>query len=313
MSVLLAGVPSEPPVRMVAEALEQLEGSYVLFNQRCFAQAHIAFALRDGVLRGVLELGAVRYNLENFGGVYTRVMDHEFLPELKNCPPEHPLREHANRLHATFNRWCEIAPARVINRPSANGSNSSKPFQAQMIRRYFRIPRTLLTNDPDEVLAFGTEHRRIVYKSISGERSIVHEFTEADHARLADLRSCPVQFQEFIPGTDVRVHTVASGDVFATAVVSDAVDYRYAHRTAGHEARLTPYRLSDDVAAACLSLAAELELDFAGLDLRVTPDGEVYCLEVNPSPAFSYYEVATGQAIAMAVACYLVAGGSTYT
>ena len=31
-------------------------------------------------------------------------------------------------------------------------------------------------------------------------------------------------------------------------------------------------------------------LEFAGIDLKVTPDNEVYCFEVNPCPAFSYYE-----------------------
>jgi hypothetical protein len=32
-----------------------------------------------------------------------------------------------------------------------------------------------------------------------------------------------------------------------------------------------------------------------GIDLKVTPDDEVCCFEVNPSPAFSYYEGSTGQ------------------
>jgi hypothetical protein len=39
--------------------------------------------------------------------------------------------------------------------------------------------------------------------------------------------------------------------------------------------------------------------------LKVTPDDEVYCFEVNPSPAFSYYEGNTGQPISRAVARHL--------
>jgi hypothetical protein len=39
----------------------------------------------------------------------------------------------------------------------------------------------------------------------------------------------------------------------------------------------------------------------------VTPNGDAYCLEVNPSPAFSYYEDSTGQPIAAALAAYLAA------
>jgi len=37
----------------------------------------------------------------------------------------------------------------------------------------------------------------------------------------------------------------------------------------------------------------------------VTPDREVYCFEVNPCPAFSYFEANTGQPIADAVAKHL--------
>ena len=58
----------------------------------------------------------------------------------------------------------------------------------------------------------------------------------------------------------------------------------------------------------CISLAGAFGLEFAGIDLKVTGDGEVYCLEVNPSPAFSYYELHTGQPIAQAVAEYLMTG-----
>ena len=39
--------------------------------------------------------------------------------------------------------------------------------------------------------------------------------------------------------------------------------------------------------------------------LKITPENYVYCFEVNPSPAFSYYESQTGQPISCAVADYL--------
>jgi D-alanine-D-alanine ligase-like ATP-grasp enzyme len=48
-----------------------------------------------------------------------------------------------------------------------------------------------------------------------------------------------------------------------------------------------------------------LELAFAGIDLKITPEGEIFCFEVNPSPGYTYYENHTGQPIAMALARYL--------
>jgi glutathione synthase/RimK-type ligase-like ATP-grasp enzyme len=46
-------------------------------------------------------------------------------------------------------------------------------------------------------------------------------------------------------------------------------------------------------------------LAFAGIDLKITPAGEIFCFEVNPSPDFSFYEANTGQPIASALARYL--------
>jgi glutathione synthase/RimK-type ligase-like ATP-grasp enzyme len=185
------------------------------------------------------------------------------------------------------------------------GSNFSKPFQAQLIKRYgFEVPETLITNDPDLVRAFRARHGRIIYKSISGVRSIVQTLTDEDMLRIDNIRWCPTQFQAFVEGTNVRVHTV--GDkVFATGINTDATDYRYAHRQSGDHAELRPVELSDDLAEMCVKLSAGLGLAFAGIDLKITPENSVYCFEVNPSPAFSYYESQTDQPISRAVADYL--------
>jgi hypothetical protein len=44
-------------------------------------------------------------------------------------------------------------------------------------------------------------------------------------------------------------------------------------------------------------------------DLKVAPAGEIFCFEVNPSPAFSFYEANTGQPIAGSLARYLSSAG----
>jgi glutathione synthase/RimK-type ligase-like ATP-grasp enzyme len=48
-----------------------------------------------------------------------------------------------------------------------------------------------------------------------------------------------------------------------------------------------------------------MRLVVAGIDLRRTPEGRWVCFEVNPSPAFVYYEEATGQPIGDAIAQWL--------
>jgi len=176
-----------------------------------------------------------------------------------------------------------------------------KPYQAVQIRAAgFDVPDTLLTTDPDAAQEFWDRHGSVIYKSISGVRSIVSRLTSEHLSRLDDVRSCPTQFQECIPGQDYRVHVVGD-DIFACEVRSDADDYRFAERQ-GVSAQVHSTALPDDVGERCQRLAAAMHLHLAGVDLRRTPDGRWYCFEVNPSPAFSYYQEHTGQPIDQAIA-----------
>jgi glutathione synthase/RimK-type ligase-like ATP-grasp enzyme len=81
------------------------------------------------------------------------------------------------------------------------------------------------------------------------------------------------------------------------------VDYRYAE-----DETLRAVTVDEEFANRCVALAATFGVEFAGIDFRVMDNGDAYCLELNPSPAFSYYELRTGQPIARAVAEYLVSG-----
>jgi hypothetical protein len=306
--VLLIGIPSEPPLEMVAAALARAGMPYLLLNQRRLADLHVCVAVDGGEVTGMLQVAGDTIDLETFGGVYNRVMDHELLPELERLTPEDPLRRHADRVHEALGVWCELMPGRVVNRLSAQASNASKPYQAQLIADHFAVPETLVTSDPENVLAFRETYGRLVFKSISGARSIVRELKDEDLLRLDRLRWCPAQFQQRIDGMDIRVHTLADGQVFATSIDSVADDWRYSGHD-GQEANMRPYPIEDELSARCLRLAASLGLDFAGIDLRISASGNAYCFEVNPSPAYSAFEAATGQPIALALAYYLAEAG----
>lgn len=300
--ILVCGIPSETPLRMVTSSLEEMGAAFVLFNQRRFAGCDIWFEVNREEVTGELRIASQTYKLQDFTSVYPRMMDDRFLPELADEPPDSCLRTYCRAFHDTLMRWMEIAPALVINRAAPMASNSSKPYQAQLIREQgFRVPELLITNNPDLVREFRSRHGRVIYKSISAVRSIVQELSDQDEERLDRIRWCPTQFQEFVEGTNLRVHTIGD-EAFATAVESEATDYRYAARQSGKAAELRDVRLSAELTEKCLRLSRSLGLEFAGIDLKVTPDDEVYCFEVNPCPAFSYYEANTGQPISAAVA-----------
>jgi glutathione synthase/RimK-type ligase-like ATP-grasp enzyme len=304
--ILLCGIPSETPLRLVTDRIETAGVPFVMLNQREFADCDVAFEIDAAGVRGGLRIKDSVYPLEEFHAVYQRLMDDRNLPELEQEPPSSPLRTRCRAFHDTLIRWLEISPARVVNRSASMASNSSKPYQTQLIReRGFRIPDTLITNDPALVQEFYAQHGRVIYKSISAVRSIVQTLDEGDFDRLEHIRWCPTQFQAFIEGTNLRVHTIGD-DVYATAIRTDATDYRYAAQQCGVPAELSEVQLSDELAEQCLGLASSLGLEFAGIDLKVTPNNDVYCFEVNPCPAFSYYEKNAGQPISEGVARFLM-------
>jgi glutathione synthase/RimK-type ligase-like ATP-grasp enzyme len=303
--ILLCGIPTEAPLALVSKALEKQRKPFVMLNQRKFSIMRVNMEISAGRTSGRLQLNGDTYRLDDFTAVFTRLMDYRFLPELKDQAEDSPDRQLGRNLFDSLTRWAEITSARVVNRVAPMGSNFSKPYQAQLIQRYgFQVPETLITNDPELVRQFKARQGKLIYKSISGVRSIVQTLTDEDMNRLDNIRWCPTQFQGFVEGENVRVHTVGQ-KVFATAISTDATDYRYAHRQGSDYAALREVDLSDELAEMCVNLTAGLGLAFAGIDLKITPENHVYCFEVNPSPAFSYYESNTGQPISEAVAEYL--------
>ena len=298
--ILVCGIPSERPLALVRDALQRRGAEVTAVNQREFESMSIRVEIGSAGVGGTLRVNGSTIALSDVRGVYTRLMDDQILPEARNDP------KRCRAFHAALNHWLEVTPARVVNRTSAMASNGSKPFQAQLIRRHgFEVPETLITNDPELVREFVEGHGgNVIYKSISGVRSIVRRVHADDLDRLDRIRWCPVQFQEAIEGTDVRVHVVGS-EVFPTAAHTPAVDYRYAARD-DEELALHATVLPDVIAERCIALTRALGLEFAGIDLKLTGDGRIFCFEVNPSPGFNWFETMTGQPIADAVARHLM-------
>src|SRR4051794_7370697 len=300
--ILVCGIPSESSLALVASAVARRGADCVLVNQRQVRETAVHLSADGDGLRGELSGPGYVVDLAEVHGVYLRFMDDRWLPELASEPPGSPARVAGRALHEILGQWADVSPARVVNRYLAMGSNFSKPYQAQLIREHgFAVPETLVTNDPERVLAFRDAHGPLIFKSISSERSIVRQLEDDDLARLDRIRWCPVQFQAFVAGPNLRVHTVGD-QVFATLIETEAVDYRYAAKQTGRAATFCASELPDELAERCVGLAAALGLEVAGIDLKLAPDGEVVCLEVNPSPVFSYYELHTGQPIAAAIA-----------
>jgi len=290
----------ESPIAAVHNALQRRGAPVEFLDQREVLATEVELCV-DADIRGVVLVGSREIDLGAVTAVYHRPYDWRHLPEIEKAGPGSLAWCHACEVQDALLCWLELTSAQVINRVQAMAVNNSKPLQACLIQSLgFDIPETLITTDPSTALEFWEKHGTVIYKSISSVRSIVSRLTPEHRRRLADIACCPTQFQRYIPGHDYRVHVVGD-EVFACEIISEADDYRYATRQGAH-VEIRSYDLPKDTADQCRVLAAAMDLLVAGIDLRRTPEGQWYCFEVNPSPAFSYYQAATNQPIDEAIA-----------
>jgi glutathione synthase/RimK-type ligase-like ATP-grasp enzyme len=305
---LLWGLPADPTLTSVHADLRRLGVPVFFLDQHAVLDTAVELSVGTAV-EGQLWMDNTTIDLADIGAAYLRPHNGTRVAAIRDEPPGSPAWQHAQDVGDVLCAWADVTPAYVVNRPSASASNGSKPAQLREIATAgFSVPETLVTNDPDSVVAFSTQHDGVICKSTSWIRSRVRSVVNG--VRLDDVRCCPTQFQSRVLGVDVRIHVVGA-DIFATRIVSDADDYRYAVHEGLPRPLLDSTDLPDDVADRCLSLASMLGLPVAGIDLRVTAEGEWFCFEVNPSPAFSYYENGTGQPISTAVAGLLAAAVTT--
>jgi hypothetical protein len=307
--ILLWGVPGDAPLDSVRVVLERRGAEMCLLDQRMAATMSVAMEIAsNGTMSGNIDTPNGLIDLNSVSAAYIRPFETG-----KACgaeSPNDPVYLRAAAADLAMIGWANLTSATVVNRPEAMTANNSKPYQLALISGFgFHVPDTLVTTDASAVRCFCERHKGVIYKSVSGVRSIVSRLSTENQQALTDVANCPTQFQEYVAGTDVRVHVIGDA-VLATEIRSTADDYRYASRS-GADLMMNPTVLPDAVADACRLMTRGMNLLFAGVDLRHTPDGQWYCFEVNPSPGFTFFEAITGQPISAAVGELLLqfAGG----
>jgi glutathione synthase/RimK-type ligase-like ATP-grasp enzyme len=199
---------------------------------------------------------------------------------------------------------------RWVNDPWREGAASHKPHQlAAAERAGLRVPRTLVTNDPERARAFlaAAGRRPVVHKALHAtprDWRTTRLVRAADRRRLASIRLAPVILQEYVPGVDVRV-TAVGGALFAAAIDARRTRSPHDFRPAFDDARVEPASLPAGVASRLRALLRALGLSYAAIDLRRREDGEHVFLEANPSGQWLFVERRTGLPITAAVAALL--------
>jgi glutathione synthase/RimK-type ligase-like ATP-grasp enzyme len=208
-----------------------------------------------------------------------------------------------------------------LNHPYANRLARNKPLQLALAARLgLAVPETQITDDPQEIRDLH-EHwgGAMVAKLVGGqvvmpgsEEPYVVFTTPVSAEDLSSeeaLGACPAIYQRRVEKAfDLRV-TVIGERLYACRIDAEqeqgaALDWRLGGLQA---AAISSVQLEDGVASRCLALMRALNLDLAGLDFIVTPEGETVFLEVNAAGQWLWVQQATGMDIAGAIAERLIA------
>lgn len=219
-------------------------------------------------------------------------------PDISN-PEEakYAARESMDALYGAL--YAALIP--IYNKPEAERRANFKPYQLRLAHACgLRVPDTLITTSPDDVLKFREKHREIIYKGFSGHAPVMVDTRPLEEKDLPDLwrlRYAPAIFQEYIEhGKEYRV-TIVEGDTYAAEIRLSDENARYDWRMDSNY-RVIETTLSADIQAMLLDFCRRLNLNSGSIDLRETPAGEVYFLEINPSGQFMFLDVYAGMDVA---------------
>lgn len=163
------------------------------------------------------------------------------------------------------------------------------------------IPRTIISNDPDDIRRFLSGDQACIYKPLGGhiwdEEGVVRKtytaaVTTEDLPSDRILRATPGIFQEKIAKSyEVRAQFFGTS-CFAIRIESSQLqrgdmDWRLDQRSIE---RCEPAHMPEEVKRACIALMAELRIVSGGFDFIVTPDGEWCFMEVNEAGQFLFIE-----------------------
>lgn len=180
-----------------------------------------------------------------------------------------------------------------------------------------KIPDTLITNDPDELVDFCKANGNVMAVKLLRGNWFVEEgsniplsvFTQRISLddvlkNREDIKLAPILAQEYVEkDLELRI-TIVGGKIFACAIHSQdseqtKTDWRnYDLMNVRHE----PYQLPLEIENKLFTLMNQWYLNFGALDMILTPSGEYVFLEINPNGQWLWIEQLTDMPISKSLA-----------
>jgi len=311
-SVLILGQTPDPHIEAVAGHLRRLGASPLLVDHvRPWRTCRVYYSHHGNEVSVSVQVDGQRVHAQDLAGLWCRMK-----PVALDAPPDGAgatgafVRREWRSVLASLEHFTPVE--RWLNPRASDLRARNKPSQLAVAQQVgLRVPRTLISNDPDAVAEFlgagGGEH---IYKPLSWYARPPDTFVFTSVVTAADVASdpdavtvAPGIFQERIPKAfELRV-TIVADRVFAAKVDSQRhQEAQLDWRRWQTEIAYSPCQLPPDVTARLMALHHTFGLVYGAYDLIVTPDGEHVFLEVNPVGQWLWIEEATGMPIAEEVA-----------
>ena len=301
-------------VELVEEALKRRGARPFRLNTDRFpTSVKLSARLGNDRAAHVIEDAGARLSAEEVRAVWVRrLRAPQMDADLDERFREMCVRESAAALEGFLDALCD---ARWINDLRHERAAENKQRQLRVAAAAgLRIPRTLVTNDPDAARQFFEETEgemvakllRPLTVGMDADSDFVYtsRVSAEDLAAAETLRHSPMVFQELIPkARELRVAWVDgvafTGALDASGTSRGQTDWR---RAAPEECRWERGELPAQVSSGLRTLMSEMGLVFGAIDLICTPSGEHVFLEVNPAGEWGMLERDLNLPIADAIA-----------
>jgi glutathione synthase/RimK-type ligase-like ATP-grasp enzyme len=193
-----------------------------------------------------------------------------------------------------------------VSHPEMSRAAQNKLVQLKMAQRArLRLPRTLVSQDPQKVRRFceNLEYRVVVKPVIGSQKTPVMAGMVTPEVLTDDaVRLSPAIYQEFVPGTR-HLRVCCFGTRVRTALLeTETLDWRYPL-----DADVAPYELDAETAGCVLQVIEHLGLRMGIIDMKLDADGRPVWLEVNPQGQFMFLEgMCSGMRLTQTFADFLV-------
>jgi glutathione synthase/RimK-type ligase-like ATP-grasp enzyme len=181
-----------------------------------------------------------------------------------------------------------------VSSPEATDRAGDKLHQLKVARRQgFRVPDTLVSNDPKAVREFYQRHEgKIIIKAAwnSGRVFLATQRVNLDQLSDDQIRVVPSIYQELISGTKhLRVNCFGD-QVHAAQIETEALDWR-----PNINVPISPFSVDVELEERIIALLNAFNLKVGIMDLKISDQGDLVWFEVNPQGQFLFLEPLTGQ------------------